>query len=165
MLNPLIGDFLIVVGRILEPCSCAAGSSLETLIVVAAEHGHHQVAALDGDLHVHSIRMPSRSSTRWPSAVPHCLRTDRAQAAVSTILPSMCPRAARSWAIRARPVRERRRHAAGRIHRRGHGEILETQPDATEIQVERVKFLRYGEVRGDYDQVVATLNASDPTGN
>ena len=42
--------------------------------------------------------------------------------------------------------------------------LLETQPDAREIQVERVKFLRYGEARGDYDQVVATLNASDPHG-
>ena len=42
--------------------------------------------------------------------------------------------------------------------------LFETQPDATEIQVERVKFLRYGEARGDYDQVVATLNASDPLG-
>jgi uncharacterized oxidoreductase len=42
--------------------------------------------------------------------------------------------------------------------------LFETQPDATEIQVERVKFLRYGEARGDYDQVVATLNASDPHG-
>ncbi len=42
--------------------------------------------------------------------------------------------------------------------------LLETQPDAKEIQVERVKFLRYGEARGDYDQVVATLNASDPHG-
>jgi uncharacterized oxidoreductase len=42
--------------------------------------------------------------------------------------------------------------------------LLESQPDATEIQVERVKFLRYGEARGDYDQVVATLNASDPHG-
>ena len=40
--------------------------------------------------------------------------------------------------------------------------LLESQPDAKEIQVERVKFLRYGEARGDYDQVVATLNASDP---
>lgn len=40
--------------------------------------------------------------------------------------------------------------------------LLETQPDATEIQVERVKFLRYGEARGDYDEVVATLNVSDP---
>ncbi|MEU5868398.1 MULTISPECIES: SDR family oxidoreductase [unclassified Nonomuraea] len=38
-------------------------------------------------------------------------------------------------------------------------ELLETRPDAKEIQVERVKFLRYGEARGDYDQVVATLNA------
>lgn len=44
-------------------------------------------------------------------------------------------------------------------------EVLESQPDAREIQVERVKFLRYGEARGDYDQVVATLNASDPHGN
>ena len=40
--------------------------------------------------------------------------------------------------------------------------LLETQPDATEIQVERVKFLRYGEARGDYAQVVATLNQRDP---
>ena len=40
--------------------------------------------------------------------------------------------------------------------------LLESQPDAKEIQVERVKFLRYGEARGDYDQVVATLNAADP---
>jgi uncharacterized oxidoreductase len=42
--------------------------------------------------------------------------------------------------------------------------LLESQPDAKEIHVERVKFLRYGEARGDYDQVVATLNASDPHG-
>lgn len=42
--------------------------------------------------------------------------------------------------------------------------LLESQPDAKEIQVERVKFLRYGEARGDYDQVVQTLNASDPHG-
>ncbi|MFG2517348.1 SDR family oxidoreductase [Streptomyces sp. NPDC048584] len=42
--------------------------------------------------------------------------------------------------------------------------LLETRPDAEEIQVERVKFLRYGEARGDYDQVVATLNGSDPHG-
>jgi uncharacterized oxidoreductase len=40
--------------------------------------------------------------------------------------------------------------------------LLENRPDATEIQVERVKFLRYAEARGDYDQVVATLNGSDP---
>ncbi|MEU4167267.1 SDR family NAD(P)-dependent oxidoreductase [Streptomyces sp. NPDC026665] len=37
--------------------------------------------------------------------------------------------------------------------------LIESQPDAREIQVERVKFLRYGEARGDYDQVVRTLNA------
>ncbi|HYQ63293.1 SDR family oxidoreductase [Actinophytocola sp.] len=36
--------------------------------------------------------------------------------------------------------------------------LFESQPDAREIQVERVKFLRYGEARGDYDQVVATVN-------
>jgi short-subunit dehydrogenase involved in D-alanine esterification of teichoic acids len=42
--------------------------------------------------------------------------------------------------------------------------LLEAQPDAKEIQVERVKFLRYGEARGDYGQVVETLNASDPHG-
>ncbi|MEN3540917.1 SDR family NAD(P)-dependent oxidoreductase [Microbispora sp. ZYX-F-249] len=42
--------------------------------------------------------------------------------------------------------------------------LLEARPDATEIQVERVKFLRYGEARGDYDQVVATINDSDPHG-
>jgi short-subunit dehydrogenase involved in D-alanine esterification of teichoic acids len=40
--------------------------------------------------------------------------------------------------------------------------LLESQPTAREIQVERVKFLRYGEARGDYDQVVQTLNAADP---
>jgi short-subunit dehydrogenase involved in D-alanine esterification of teichoic acids len=39
-------------------------------------------------------------------------------------------------------------------------DLLETQPEANEIQVERVKFLRYGEARGDYDHVVATLNSS-----
>ncbi|MEU4670802.1 SDR family NAD(P)-dependent oxidoreductase [Amycolatopsis sp. NPDC023774] len=43
--------------------------------------------------------------------------------------------------------------------------LIETQPDAREIQVERVKFLRYGEARGDYDQVVAAVNASDPHGD
>jgi uncharacterized oxidoreductase len=42
--------------------------------------------------------------------------------------------------------------------------LIESQPDATEIQVERVKFLRYGEARGDYDSVVATLNHADPHG-
>jgi uncharacterized oxidoreductase len=43
--------------------------------------------------------------------------------------------------------------------------LLETDPDANEIQVERVKFLRYAEARGDYDTVVATLNALDPHGD
>ena len=43
--------------------------------------------------------------------------------------------------------------------------LIESQPEATEIQVERVKFLRYGEARGDYDQVVATLNQLDPHGD
>jgi uncharacterized oxidoreductase len=43
--------------------------------------------------------------------------------------------------------------------------LLETEPDANEIQVERVKFLRYAEARGDYDKVVATLNSLDPHGN
>jgi short-subunit dehydrogenase involved in D-alanine esterification of teichoic acids len=42
--------------------------------------------------------------------------------------------------------------------------LLDSQPEAGEIQVERVKFLRYGEARGDYDQVVAALNAADPHG-
>ncbi len=42
--------------------------------------------------------------------------------------------------------------------------LIETQPDAREWQVERVKFLRYGEARGDYDRVVETLNAADPHG-
>jgi short-subunit dehydrogenase involved in D-alanine esterification of teichoic acids len=40
--------------------------------------------------------------------------------------------------------------------------LIESEPDATEIQVEKVKLLRYGEARGDYDQVVATLNAREP---
>ncbi|MEU5875792.1 SDR family NAD(P)-dependent oxidoreductase [Glycomyces sp. NPDC047369] len=40
--------------------------------------------------------------------------------------------------------------------------LIESRPDAKEIQVERVKFLRYGEARGDYDQVVAALNANEP---
>jgi uncharacterized oxidoreductase len=42
--------------------------------------------------------------------------------------------------------------------------LIETQPDAKEIQVERVKFLRYGEARGDYDHVVSVLNGTDPHG-
>ncbi|WAJ46043.1 SDR family NAD(P)-dependent oxidoreductase [Mycobacterium sp. Aquia_216] len=43
-------------------------------------------------------------------------------------------------------------------------QLLENDPEGNEIQVERVKFLRYGEARGDYDQVIAALNASDPHG-
>ncbi|MGV9388251.1 SDR family oxidoreductase [Streptomyces olivaceus] len=43
-------------------------------------------------------------------------------------------------------------------------DLIETRPDAKEIQVERVKSLRYGEARGDYDQVVEALNATDPHG-
>lgn len=43
-------------------------------------------------------------------------------------------------------------------------DLIETQPDAKEIQVENVKFLRYGEARGDYDHVVTTLNQLDPNG-
>ncbi|WP_431246962.1 SDR family oxidoreductase [Leifsonia xyli] len=42
--------------------------------------------------------------------------------------------------------------------------LIETQPEARELLVERVGFLRYGEARGDYDQVVQVLNASDPHG-
>jgi short-subunit dehydrogenase involved in D-alanine esterification of teichoic acids len=42
--------------------------------------------------------------------------------------------------------------------------LIESRPDAREIQVEQVKFLRYAEVRGEYDQVVATLNHADPHG-
>jgi short-subunit dehydrogenase involved in D-alanine esterification of teichoic acids len=40
--------------------------------------------------------------------------------------------------------------------------LLDTQPDAREILVERVKFLRFAEARGDYDSVVQAVNASDP---
>jgi uncharacterized oxidoreductase len=44
-------------------------------------------------------------------------------------------------------------------------ELIRTQPDATEIQVENVMFLRYAEARGDYDHVVATINHRDPHGS
>ncbi|MFF2266939.1 SDR family oxidoreductase [Cellulosimicrobium cellulans] len=44
-------------------------------------------------------------------------------------------------------------------------DLLRTQPDAHEILVERVKFLRFGEARGDYDEVVRVLNAADPHGS
>jgi short-subunit dehydrogenase involved in D-alanine esterification of teichoic acids len=40
--------------------------------------------------------------------------------------------------------------------------LLDSDPAAHEILVERVKFLRYGEVRGDYPQVIEALNAADP---
>ncbi len=43
-------------------------------------------------------------------------------------------------------------------------QLIEAQPDAAEIQVESVKFLRYGEARGDYPEVVAALNRVDPHG-
>jgi hypothetical protein len=39
--------------------------------------------------------------------------------------------------------------------------LLENQPAEPEIQVQAVKFLRYGEARGDYPQVVSALNATD----
>jgi uncharacterized oxidoreductase len=42
--------------------------------------------------------------------------------------------------------------------------LFESRPDAKEILVDRVGFLRFGEARGDYDQVVAALNNSDPHG-
>ncbi len=41
-------------------------------------------------------------------------------------------------------------------------DILEKQPEATEIQVENVKFLRYAEVRGEYEHAIAVLNSADP---
>ncbi|MGK9148085.1 SDR family NAD(P)-dependent oxidoreductase [Plantibacter flavus] len=37
-------------------------------------------------------------------------------------------------------------------------ELITTQPEATEIQVENVKLLRYAEVRGAYAETVARLN-------
>lgn len=39
---------------------------------------------------------------------------------------------------------------------------MESDPDVQEIQVERVKFLRYAEVRGDYDDIARSLNEADP---
>jgi hypothetical protein len=38
--------------------------------------------------------------------------------------------------------------------------LLESQPDASEILVEGVKFLRLAEVEGRYAQTVALLNSS-----
>ncbi|QXE33854.1 SDR family NAD(P)-dependent oxidoreductase [Streptomyces sp. GMY02] len=43
--------------------------------------------------------------------------------------------------------------------------ILKAEPDVREVLVEKVKFLRYSEVRGDYDQVVALLNGLAPPAN
>ncbi|MBA8817016.1 short-subunit dehydrogenase involved in D-alanine esterification of teichoic acids [Microbacterium halimionae] len=43
-------------------------------------------------------------------------------------------------------------------------ELIKSEPTATEIQVENVKFLRYGEARGNYDEVVRALNQLDPHG-
>jgi uncharacterized oxidoreductase len=43
-------------------------------------------------------------------------------------------------------------------------ELIRTQPDAKEVQVENVEFQRYAEARGDYDHVVATINHLDPHG-
>lgn len=43
-------------------------------------------------------------------------------------------------------------------------QLLQTRPNAKEILVENVAFLRHGEARGDYDQVVAALNQLDPHG-
>jgi short-subunit dehydrogenase involved in D-alanine esterification of teichoic acids len=40
--------------------------------------------------------------------------------------------------------------------------LLDSEPEAHEILVDRVKFLRFGEARGDYGAVVEALNASDP---
>ncbi|AYG02267.1 SDR family oxidoreductase [Gryllotalpicola protaetiae] len=40
-------------------------------------------------------------------------------------------------------------------------QLIEAQPDTHEILVERVGFLRFAEVRGDYDQVVAAVNSTD----
>jgi uncharacterized oxidoreductase len=38
-------------------------------------------------------------------------------------------------------------------------ELLQTEPDAEEILVENVKFLRYAEVNGNYDEVLGRLSA------
>ena len=43
--------------------------------------------------------------------------------------------------------------------------LVRTQPDAHEIQVEGVKFLRYAERNGNYGEVIETLNSADPHGN
>lgn len=43
--------------------------------------------------------------------------------------------------------------------------LIESQPDAHEILVENVKFLRHSEARGDYAETLATLNDADPHGH
>lgn len=43
-------------------------------------------------------------------------------------------------------------------------DILAANPGVQEIQVERVKFLRYGEARGDYENVVTVLNKAEQAG-
>lgn len=40
--------------------------------------------------------------------------------------------------------------------------LLADRPDAREVLVEGVKFLRFAETRGAYDETVARLNAADP---
>lgn len=40
--------------------------------------------------------------------------------------------------------------------------ILSDQPDVTEVQVERVGFLRRAEAEGRYAETVRQLNAADP---
>jgi uncharacterized oxidoreductase len=42
--------------------------------------------------------------------------------------------------------------------------LISKCPDAKEIQVKRMKFLRYAEARGDYDRVVQALNGPAPHG-
>lgn len=42
--------------------------------------------------------------------------------------------------------------------------LIEADPEAHQILVERVGFLRFSEARGDYAQTVATLNNLDPHG-
>lgn len=42
--------------------------------------------------------------------------------------------------------------------------LLESQPDAHEVLVERVRLLRFAEQRGEYDRVVGMLNDRDPHG-
>ncbi|MGC0370233.1 SDR family oxidoreductase [Microbacterium sp. SLBN-111] len=42
--------------------------------------------------------------------------------------------------------------------------ILRDRPDATEILVERVEFLRHAEARGEYAETIRALNAADPHG-